>query len=111
MYPNAPNIRFFLLKLEGVLSSIGTKKLKQKNKKEVTGICFSVTSKEFYENKTEQERVDIAIKIQSFLYDGSSYALVKGEIYRIERTYHSGMFVELYLRKTSIPKEEVLDEA
>jgi len=79
--------------------------------KEVIGINFSITSNEYYESKRSDIKIDIALKIQSFLYDNSKYADISGVIYKIERTYQIGQFIELYLSKTKIRKSDVIGYA
>ena len=108
MFPNSPNIRIRLLQTNYVSDVIGQKKLVVTNSKEVIGINFSVTSKEFYESKSLNTKVDLALKVQSILYDGSKHALVGYVIYRIERTYLKGQFIELYLVETKIKEGDLI---
>lgn len=107
MFPSSPNIRITLLKITSVRDAIGNKGYQLISKKEVLGISKSVTSKEYYESKKNEYKVDVALKIQSFLYDGSKYASIDGVIYQIERTYLTGQFLELYLMETKIKKDEI----
>ena len=107
MFPSSPNTRLILLKLDGVPDTIGNRKLTLISSKEVIGMNFSVTSKEFYESKKTDIRIDVAVKIQSFLYDGSRHALIDSKVYKIERTYISGQFIELYVVETEIKKGDI----
>jgi len=109
MYPNSPNIRLKLLTMDLIQNSIGSSTYQLQNFKEVIGINFSITSNEYYESKRSDIRIDIALKIQSFLYDGSKYTDIAGDIYKIERTYQIGQFIELYLSKTKIRKSDIVD--
>lgn len=102
MFPSSPNIRLTLLKLENRQDEIGNRILHVLSSKEVIGINFSVTSREFYESKKQDIRIDLAIKIQSFLYDGSRHVIIQGTVYNIERTYGVGQFIELYLVASDI---------
>lgn len=108
MFPNAGNVFIKLLKTHHISDSIGQKKLIITSSKEVIGITFSVTSKEFYESKSLNERVDMAVKIQAILYDHSKYALIQGIIYRIERTYINGQFIELYLVAANLRESDFI---
>ena len=108
MYPNSPNIRLTLLTMELIQNSIGSTTYQLQQSKEVIGISFSITSNEYYESKRSNIKIDIALKIQSFLYDNSKYADIAGVIYKIERTYQIGQFIELYLNKTKIRKSDVI---
>ena len=111
MYPNSPNIRLQLLTMDLVQNSIGSSTYQLQNSKEVVGINFSITSNEYYESKRSNIKIDIALKIQSFLYDYSKYADITGVIYKIERTYQTGQFIELYLSRTKIRKSDIIDYA
>jgi hypothetical protein len=108
MFPNSPNIRLSLLTLDSVQDAIGNRKLYLVSSKEVIGVNFSISSKEYYESKKSDTRVDIALKIQSFLYDGSKHAMIDSKIYKIERTYVSGQFIELYLVESKIKKGDII---
>ncbi len=109
MYPNSPNIRLQLLTMDLVQNSIGSSTYQLQSLKEVVGINFSITSNEYYESKRSDIRIDIALKIQSFLYDGSKYANIADVIYKIERTYQIGQFIELYLSRMKIRKSDIID--
>ena len=87
MFPSSPNIKLELLKLDSIRDYVGNNKLKLISKKQVIGIKKSVTSREYYESKRHEYKIDLSLKIQSFLYDGSKYAKVDDIIYSIERTY------------------------
>jgi len=102
MFPNSPNIRIKLLRVASSIDSIGNRSLVLIGSKEVIGTVFSITSKEHYESVKQDIRVDLAVKIQSFLFDGSLYGEIKDKIYKIERTYLSGQFIELYLNESNI---------
>jgi len=111
MYPNSPNTRLKLLTLNQIQNSIGTINFQLQSSKEVIGINFSITSNEYYESKRSDIKIDIALKIQSFLFNQSQYADIDGDIYKIERTYQIGQFIELYLSKTNIRKSDIIDYA
>src|SRR5690554_388811 len=107
MFPSSPNIKLKLLKLDSIRDYVGNNRLKLISKKNVIGINRSVTSKEYYESKRNEYKIDLSLKIQSFLYDGSKYALVDNIIYSIERTYLAGQFIELYLVETKIKVSDI----
>ena len=109
MFPSSPNIKLKLLKLDSIRDYVGHNKLELISKKIVIGIDRSVTSKEYYESKRNEYKIDLSLKIQSFLYDGSKYALVDDIIYSIERTYLAGQFIELYLVETKIKVSDIDD--
>ena len=109
MYPNSPNIRMHLLTLEMIPNTMGVMNYQFKSKKEVIGINFSITSREYYESKRSDIRIDIAVKVQGIVYDGSKYVDIGSVIYKIERTYQAGQFIELYLKRTSIKLGDIID--
>lgn len=106
MFPNACNISLRLLNIVKALDSLGNKELVILSSKEVVGIAKSITSSEFQTSKMINVNYEFKISIQSFLYDGSKYAKVKGKIYKIERTYINGQFIELYLSSTDLKEED-----
>ena len=107
MFPSSPNIKLELLKLDTIRDYLGNNKLTLISKKSLIGMRRSVTSKEYYESKKHEYSVDLSLQIQSFLYDGSKYALVDGTIYSIERTYLAGQFIELYLVETKMKVDDI----
>ncbi len=107
MFSSSPNVRLTLLRIENRPDTLGGRTFHLHGSKEVIGILFSVTSKEHYESLKQDHRIDLACSIQSFLYDGSRYAEVNGTIYRIERTFLQGQFMELYLIETAIKGSEM----
>lgn len=107
MFPYSPNITFELLSICSVPDEIGTKKLKITSRKKVIGIIKSITASEYQTSISINKKMDMKISMQSFAYDDSKYALVKESIYKVERTYINGMFIELYLSLTEIKKEEL----
>src|SRR5690554_450243 len=107
MFPSSPNLKIVLLRLESTRDYLGNNKLKFISKKSLIAMRRSVTSKEYYESKKHEYIVDLSVQIQSFLYDGSKYALVDGIIYSIERTYLAGQFIELYLVETKMKIDDI----
>ena len=108
MFPSSPNVRVTLLKLDGVQDVIGNRQQTLVSSKEVIGINLSITSTEYYESKKSDIRIDVALKIQSFLFDGSRHVMIDSTIYKIERTYVSGQFIELYLVETKIKRGDII---
>jgi len=109
MYPNSPNIVLKLLTMSLIPNSIGSNNYQLIKSKDVVGINMSISSREYYESKRSDISIDIVLKLQSFLYDKSKYAEVSGIIYKIERTYHIGQFIELYLSKIKLRKSDIID--
>ena len=110
MLPNACNTSLRLLNIVGSTDSLGNKELVIKSSKEVVGITKSITSSEFQTAVMMNIKYELKISIVSFLYDGSKYAKIKNSIYKIERTYLNGQFIELYLTLSDL-KESDFDES
>lgn len=102
MFPNSPNTHLTLLSIASIVDAIGSKINIIKTKKEVTGIIRSVTKTEYLGNIQINLEIEFKVLIQSFLYDGSKFALVNNKLYKIERTYLNGSFIELYLSSSDI---------
>lgn len=110
-FPNAVNTSLCLLNIVSSTDSLGNKQLVIKNSKEVMGITKSITSSEFHTAVMMQVKFDLKISIQSFLYDGSKYAKVKNQFYKIERTYVNGHFIELYMSSSDLEEEDFIWES
>lgn len=109
MFPGSPNINLRLLRLSPSVENLGINKYKLIGFKDVIGINKSVTSKEHYTSKEQNYKVDLAVKVQSFIYDGSKHAVVNNVIYHIERTYINGGFIELYLSESNLGRDDIDD--
>lgn len=96
-FPNSPSVQLSLLTITNIKDAIGNTKSVIKTKKEVVGINRSITQSEYQTAIQMQVRFDYKIVIQGFLYDGSKFAKINDQIYKIERTYINGQFIELYL--------------
>ena len=109
VYPNSGNISLFLLRVKTAADSVGNQGWRLVGSKEVVGVTSSITSKEFYNSKQTQIQIDLKVSIQAFLYDKSKFIYIPYEdtIYKVERTYQNGMWMELYLSETSLKKEEI----
>ena len=106
MYPNAGNTSLLRLNIVSTLDKLGNKSLKIKSSKGVVGITKSITSSEFQTAVMMNIKYELKISIVSFLYDGSKYAKIKDSIYKIERTYLNGQFIELYLTLTDLKESD-----
>ena len=108
-YPNSGNISLFLLRVKTAADDLGNQGLRLVGSKEVVGMTSSITSKEFYNSKESKVLLDFKVSIQAFLYDKSKYIYVPNEdtIYKVERTYQNGMWLELSCSETQIKKEDI----
>ena len=108
-YPNSGNISLFLLRVKTAADSVGNQGWRLVGSKEVVGMTSSITSKEHYSSKESKILLDFKVSIQVFLYDGSKYLYVPNEdtIYKVERTYQNGMWMELYASETKNKKEDI----
>ena len=108
-YPNSGNISLFLLRVKTDADDLGNQVLRLVGSKEVVGMTSSITSKEFYNSKQTQLKLDFKVSIQCFLYDKSKFIYVPNEdaVYKVERTYQNGIMMELYCSETDIKKEDI----
>ena len=108
MFPNAPNALIHLLTVTSILDSLGVKSYKVTESKEVVGIVKSITSLESKESASINKTYDIKVSIVSFLYSEEKFVLYKDEIYKVERSFYNGEFVELYLSKSELKVEDII---
>lgn len=108
-FPNSYNISLSLLRVKTAADALGNQSMRLVGSKEVGGIISSISSSEFKSALENKIKFDFKISIQAFLYDGSKYAFIPREdkVFKIERTYLNGMFLELYLIETQIKYEEL----
>ena len=108
-YPNSGNISLFLLRVKTDANDLGNQVLRLVGSKEVVGVTSSITSKEFFQAKESKVQLDFKVSIQAFLYDRSKYIYVPNEdtIYKVERTYQNGTWLELSVSETNIKKEDI----
>ena len=128
MYPNSPNIRMHLLTLEMVPNTMGVMSYQFVSKKEVIGINFSITSREYYERAINLMKSKI--EAPAFYFFSDDIEWVKKEfgecpdfkyVSRLDLKeyeelilmsvcvyYAAGQFIELYLKRTSIKLGDII---
>ncbi len=105
MFPNSANTRLTLLSITSSVDALGNKRNIVKSKKEVIGSKRSITQSEYQTSINTSVKYDLKVVIQSVLYDESKFVNVNGSLYKIERTYLNGQFIELYLTSSNIEVE------
>lgn len=105
MFPNSVNTHLALLYIKNVKDDIGVSKNVVISSKKISGSARSITQAEFQTSASLGIKFDLKIVIQAFLYDDSKYAMINNQIYKIERTYLNGQFLELYLASSDIEVE------
>jgi hypothetical protein len=103
-FPNSPNIRLKLIKARKCQN-----KYKIESIKEITGIERSLTTNEFSSNAQTKLNITRKILIISFLYNLEKFVEINGEYYKVERTYDSGQYVEIYLSITPLTKDDFIN--
>ena len=106
MFPNSANTRLTLLSTTSSIDSLGNKINIIKSSKKITGSKRSVTQSEYQTSIQMNVKYELKVVIQSFLYDNSKFVRINNDIYKIERTYLNGQFLELYLTSTDIEVED-----
>ena len=102
MFPSSANTLLALLYIKNKKDDIGVSRNVVISSKNISGSARSITQSEYQASASLGVKFDLKVIIQSFLYDGSKYALIKNQIYKIERTYLNGQFLELYLVSSDI---------
>ena len=108
-YPNSGNNSLFLLRVKTAEDDVGNQVYRLVGSKEVVGVTSSITSKEYYQSKESKVQLDFKVSIQAFLYDRSKFIYIPKEdtIYKVERTYQNGIWLELSVSETNLKKEEI----
>ena len=105
MFPNAPNCEIKLINIKSELDPLGVKRPKVKSSRTVVGIKKSITSSDTTASASIGKTYDVKVSVQSFLYGEEKYAILGGKSYKIEKTYVSGEFTELYLSLNDLDME------
>lgn len=106
MFPSSANTHLALLQIKNKKDDIGVSKNVVISSKLISGSARTITQSEYQTGVQLGIKFDLKVVIQSFLYDGSKYARIKNQIYKIERTYLNGHFLELYLVSSDIEVEQ-----
>ncbi len=109
MHPSSCNTMLTLLSIQSKLDHLGNKRFVITHKHEIFGLSKSITSKEFSSSVMLNKIYDRKVSVQAFLYRNEKYALIGNTIYKIERTYLSGQFIEFYLTETNLNYQELKD--
>lgn len=107
MFPNSPNTTLTLLTIKSEKDSIGTKRNVIKTSKTIVGSKKSITRSEHQTSTSLGINIDLKVVVQSILYDNSKFVKIDDELYKIERTFENGQFLELYLSKSDIEVSNV----
>lgn len=110
MFPNSANVTLCLLSIVNKSDALGVGRPTIIHKKEVIGNMKSITSSEYQTSMMMNVKNEIKVSIQSFLYNNEKFAELRSVIYKIDRTYINGQFIELYLSQSEYKAEE-LDDA
>ena len=102
MFPNSPNTTLTLLKIKSSKDNIGTKTNVIESSKEIAGSLRSITKLEHQTSVSLGVNIEKKVVIQSFLYDDSKFVKIDNKLYKIERTFENGQFLELYLASSDI---------
>ena len=107
MFPNSANVKLSLLSIVNKSDALGIRCPTVAFKHEVIGSLSSITRSEYQTSIMQNISVDLKVVIQSFLYKNEKFCLLSDDIYTVTRTYVNGMFIELYLSKSELKKEEL----
>lgn len=110
MHPSSCNTKLSLLTISSKLDELGNKKLIIKKTHQIYGTTKSITSNEHSSAVMMNITYDRKVSIQAFLYKEEKYTLIHLKIFKIERTYLNGQFLELYMVETDLKYEDLIDE-
>ncbi len=102
MFPNSPNALITLISIVSEVDSIGVKRNVISSSHEVIANLKSITSLEHQTSVETKKNYTIKASIQSFLYNDEKFCKVNGVLYKIERTFVNGCFIELYLADSNV---------
>lgn len=109
MFPNSANITLCLLSIVNKSDALGIRRPTINSKREIIGSMKSITSSEYQTNVALNLQSEMKVSVQCFLYRGEKFALINGSIYKVDRTFQNGQFVELYFSLSDYKKEELED--
>ncbi|MCL2521258.1 MAG: hypothetical protein FWE36_00185 [Erysipelotrichales bacterium] len=97
-------IKIKLLKVERK----GTKYI-IKESRDLVVIGRSLTSNESALAVQTKLNITRKVLVVSFLYNDEKFVQIKAEYFKVERTYHLGQFIELYLSKAALALEDFIN--
>lgn len=78
------------------------------SRREVFAELRSVGQSEFYQAQTTNYRPEIKFVLADYLdYEGEAVAIFDGQVYRIVRTYRSGLALELTAERASLEEARI----
>lgn len=107
MFPNSASTTLYLLTIVNKSDALGIRCPTIIYKKEAIGSMRSITSTEYQTSVTINKDIKCKVVLQAFLYDGQKYAQIKDDIYKIDRTFVNGQFIELYLELSEYKVEDL----
>ena len=104
---NAFSLKVALLKVSDATDEYGKQRFEITSSKEMMAIPtnINITRSEFYEASRSGYKVSRIIRINSFLYQGERYVLIKGKVYKVIKTYELSHLLELTLESTNLKVE------
>ena len=109
MFPNSANVTLCLLSIVNKSDALGIRRPTINLKREIIGSMKSITSSEFQTSVALNMHSELKVSIQCFLYKGEKFALISESIYKVDRTFQNGQFMELYLSLSEYKREELED--
>lgn len=110
MFPNSANVTLCLLSIVNKSDALGIRRPTINLKREIIGSMKSITSSEFQTSVALNMNSELKVSIQCFLYKGEKLVLINESIYKVDRTFQNGQFMELYLSLSEYKKEELEDD-
>ncbi len=99
MFPNSPNILFYLIDIVIEKDELGINKQVKKTERKVVGCIKSITSFDFNSSVIKGVSFDLKVIISSLAYKNEKFIFYSNDYYKIERTFYNGSNVELYVSR------------
>lgn len=109
MFPNAINTVLYLISIVNKSDALGVRKPTIVKKKKALGTLKSITVSEYQAGIAINKLSEIKITLQNLVYSEEKFVLLKDKIYKVDRTFMNGQFIELYLSGSEYTLEDLTD--
>ena len=74
----------------------------KKNEKKINGFTFSINASDFNNAQANGVKIEIAVSVQSIVYNEQTYAFINGVEYEMYRFYPNGNYTEIYYKRKKV---------
>ena len=109
MFPNSVNAALYLVSIVNKSDALGIRKPTIVKKNKALGTLKSITVSEYQAGIAINKLSEIKIALQNLVYSEEKFVILKNKIYKVDRTFVNGQFIELYLSESEYKAEELTD--